>query len=257
MRVLVVDDERLLLAKMKNLLGEVLAPADEIAAFGNAEETLAWVKENSPDVVFLDIELRGTMNGVELAQRIQELHHQTNIIFCTGYANYALDAIRVRCSGFLLKPITREGIVKAMGDLRYPLQAPQKRVKVRCLGNFDVLVDGVPVKFKYEKTKELLAVLVDGNGERFSNAMLESIIWEETGHMNYLKSLRRDLSQTLAELGCEDIIRNQSGKLAIVPEMLDCDYYELVAGRLKTHVHLNEYMSQYSWADLSGKAQLV
>lgn len=254
MRVLVVDDEKLLLARMVSLLGKILSPADAVGGFSTVEDALDWAKAAPVDVAFLDIELAGEVNGVALAAQLQALYPHVNIIFCTGYPQYALDAIGIRCSGYLLKPPTVDAIKNALGTLRYPVQAPTKRVQVRCLGNFDVQVDGVPVKFKYEKTKELLAVLVDGAGEYISNNRLEEIIWEDTGHINYLKSLRLDLTQTLTALGCADIISVKSGKIAIVPDAISCDYYDLMSGRSTRRVHLQEYMSQYSWADLTGKA---
>lgn len=254
LRVLVVDDEKLLLGRMVSLLGKILSPTDELGSFSTAGDALAWAESRPVDVAFLDIELKEETNGVALAEQLQKLHPRLNVIFCTGYTQYAMDAIGVRCSGYLLKPPTAEAISKALENLRYPVAAAAKRVQVRCLGNFDIQVDGTPVKFKYEKTKEVLAVLVDKMGEYVSNSFLEQTIWENVGHINYLKSLRLDLTQTLSSLGCADIIATKSGNIAIVPEAIDCDYYNLVNGKTTQRVHLQEYMSQYSWADRTGKA---
>ena len=54
------------------------------------------------------------MDGVTMAERLRLLHPDCGIVFCTGHAQYAVDAIgRLRVDGYLIKPIDREAIVAA------------------------------------------------------------------------------------------------------------------------------------------------
>jgi hypothetical protein len=64
-----------------------------------------------------------------------------------------------------------------------------------------------------------------------------------------MKSLRRDLLETLEAAGCGNIIAQQRGKLGVVPDRLDCDYYDWCDGKRMGIVWQGEYMVQYSWSE--------
>ena len=64
-----------------------------------------------------------------------------------------------------------------------------------------------------------------------------------------MKSLRRDLLETLEAADCSNIIAQQRGKLGIVPEYLSCDYYDWCDGKRMGLFWHGEYMTQYSWSE--------
>ncbi|MCQ2448026.1 MAG: response regulator [Oscillibacter sp.] len=253
MNILLVDDEILLLEKLKRTVAAV-APDADLYAFSKAREALEFTQTTPIDIAFLDINMR-ILSGMELANQIQAIYPKVNIIFCTGYAEYALDAHDLHCSGYLLKPVSEEKVADALNNLRYPIgsgkdsEEPKKRVEIHCFGNFNVTIDGVPVHFKYEKTRELLAYLVDRQGALTSLAEIAAVLWEDEEHEYYLKSLRRDLILTLEEAGCSDILEKERGKLAILPEKISCDYYDWRSGKIPSSSYSGEYMAQYSWAE--------
>lgn len=87
--------------------------------------------------------------------------------------------------------------------------APGKRVRMQTFGNFEVYVDGKPLEFKYSRTKEMLAYLVDRQGALCTMAEIQAVLFEdEMGHESYIKSLRRDLQVTLDEAGCGNARRS-------------------------------------------------
>jgi DNA-binding LytR/AlgR family response regulator len=71
------------------------------------EEFLAELKENKPDLVFLDIDL-GEWNGITLGETIKTTYEAAIIVYITAYEEYALEAFRVRAFHYLLKPLTEE-----------------------------------------------------------------------------------------------------------------------------------------------------
>ena len=71
------------------------------------ETFLKLLKTDKPDLVFLDINMKG-MNGIKLGEKIRALYEKTVLIYITGYEKYAIDAFRVRAFHYLLKPITQE-----------------------------------------------------------------------------------------------------------------------------------------------------
>ena len=76
------------------------------------------IQENRPDIAFLDIEV-GYMSGMELARKIKAAHPLCNIVFCTGYSEYATQAFDLGASDYLLKPITAEKLLNALAHLRH------------------------------------------------------------------------------------------------------------------------------------------
>ena len=86
-------------------------------------------------------------------------------VFVTGYSHYALDAMELHPSGYVMKPATKEKVELKLENLRYPIiNESDKRVKVQTFGNFEVFVDGVPLKFVSARSKELFAYLIDRRG---------------------------------------------------------------------------------------------
>lgn len=198
-KILAVDDERLLLAKLVKTIKDV-EPDCEIFDFSVATEALDFVKGKSEnlEIAFLDIEMRGGLSGLQLGKVLTEYYPNINIIYVTGYSQYAINAFDMHASGYILKPVTREGVLKELNSLRYSLDNQlEKVIKVTCFGNFEVFSNDVPVKFERKKTKELLAYLVDRKGSSVSNGELCSVLWEEKSDTESLKSQLRNLISDL------------------------------------------------------------
>ncbi len=141
MIAMTVDDERPMLAA---LTAAVSASPDisSVMEFTTCSSALEWAENNTVDVAFLDISMRG-MGGLKLAEKIVELHPDCRIIFCTGYTQYALDAIQLHVSGYLLKPITAEAVQKELDYIK-GRKAKEKLLSVQCFGSFEVKKRSVP-----------------------------------------------------------------------------------------------------------------
>ena len=103
MKILCVDDEPLALEMLTEAIEEAQPDAD-IKPFNKQSELLEEARQNGCDIAFLDIHMRG-MNGVELAKKLKEINPKMNIIFVTGYDEYTGDAMRLRASGYVMKPV--------------------------------------------------------------------------------------------------------------------------------------------------------
>ena len=247
MKIIAVDDERIALEGLLDVIREA-APEAELSGFEYPEDALAFVDEHDCNIAFLDVEM-AVMSGVELAEQLKLRNPDINIIFATGFEEYRKEAYDLHASGYLTKPITAEKVKKELSDLRRPIPK-RRRMRVQTFGNFEAYIDGMPIAFKYSKTKELLAYLVDRKGALCTSAELQAVIFEDdAGHESYMKSLRRDLLETLESAGCGNIIAQQRGKLGVVPDNLDCDYYDWCEGKQKGISWQGEYMVQYSWAE--------
>lgn len=116
--VIMVDDRKLILTGGLPILEEVM-PNAAVTGFTDANEAIEYAKANRVALAFLDIELRN-MTGLELCRALLDINPRTNVVYLTAYSEYALDAWNTGASGFMLKPITPEGVREQLKNLRYP-----------------------------------------------------------------------------------------------------------------------------------------
>lgn len=116
--VILVDDEEIILTGGLPVL-ETALPNATIAGFTRPSEAIEYARVNNIALAFLDIEM-GRMSGLELCQKLLTINPRTNIVFLTAYADYSFDAWQTGASGFMLKPLTPEGVREQLQMLRYP-----------------------------------------------------------------------------------------------------------------------------------------
>ena len=112
MRVLIVDDEMPARNRLRQLLEDDGNHA-VVGMAGNGRQALDVATETSPDVVLLDIRMPG-LSGIEVAHHLNTLQDPPAIIFTTAYDEYAIEAFETSAIGYVLKPVRRERLVKAL-----------------------------------------------------------------------------------------------------------------------------------------------
>lgn len=122
MKILIVDDEQLVLDDMVEMLDNIKL-VEEIHSFSKSRDALAYAKENEVDVAILDIDMPG-INGLDLAHEILKEHPKADVIFSTGFGEFALDAYRLQASGYLMKPIKKS---KLQAELEHIKELRQMR----------------------------------------------------------------------------------------------------------------------------------
>ena len=254
MRIMCVDDEPLAL-KMLEMSIQKAKPDAEVKSFRKPRELLEAAQQDGCDIAFLDIHMRG-MNGVELAKELKGVNPKMNIIFVTGFSDYAGDAMSLHASGYIMKPVNKDKIERELSDLRFPITPKSNALlRVQCFGNFDVFTpDGAHVRFERSKAKEVFAYLVHKQGSSCTTRELFAAIFEDEPYEKKLQNLLQTyiyaMIKSLKAVGAEAAVVRSYNALAVNPEVLDCDYYrfkELDAGAV--NAYQNEYMSQYYWAD--------
>ena len=141
MVTLAIDDMLPAAQQIRGLMAEIDPEGNHLAGC-DPEGSISSVEQEKPDIVWLDIEMPG-MNGLETAAKIKQVSPDTNIVFVTGFPDYAVDAFGMHASGFVLKPASAERLREEIDNLRRPLRrADEKKIRVQCFGNFEVFVDG-------------------------------------------------------------------------------------------------------------------
>ena len=112
MNVLIVDDEPPARARLRQLLEDT----GEHAVVGeaqNGQQALELCASLGPDVILLDISMPG-LNGIETAHHLNALEKPPCVIFTTAYDRYAVEAFDARAVGYVLKPVRRERLERAL-----------------------------------------------------------------------------------------------------------------------------------------------
>ncbi len=247
MRILLVDDEELQLLRLVNTLKSVLKD-EELLSFSNPDKALEEAKKNRIDLAFLDIEMPH-LNGIQLAKKLKAINPQTKVIFVTAYDNYALDAFKVHASGYVTKPVNVDKIKKELEQLEGLVELkPTKKIQIKCFGNFEIFYQGEPVKFAYQKSKEVVAYLVDREGSMVNVNELNAVLWEED-HKSYLRNLIADIKNSLTAINCGDVFIKRHNECAIDINKVDCDAFEYKNDNPDAiRMYRGEYMIQYPWA---------
>ena len=117
--VIMVDDSKVILSDGLAVLEEVL-PNATITGFIWPQEAIDYAKVKRVTLAILDIEL-GTASGIDLCRKLLEINPRTNVVYLTAYPEYSLDAWNTDACGFMVKPLTPEGVRRQLKKLRYPI----------------------------------------------------------------------------------------------------------------------------------------
>lgn len=113
-KAIIVDDEPYCCESLATLL-ERFCPEVKISAVCNSgQEALTAIQEIKPHLVFLDIEMP-YMNGFELLEKLPAIDFE--LVFTTSYDQYAIKAFRFSALDYLLKPVDREELQKAVSKV--------------------------------------------------------------------------------------------------------------------------------------------
>ncbi len=261
--ILAVDDEKLVLDDFSYELNRVF-PGYKLKCERNPMSALEWAKSlKKSDAVlsyaFLDIKME-SMNGLELAYQLKVIFPDVILIFCTAYSEYAYDAFGLFAKGYLLKPVNADQIRRVLDEMvkdwRQTATTLKRDIRVQTFGNFEFFVDGKPVIFKREKSKELLAFLVDRHGASVTTKQIASTLWEDVPYDQKLKNMTTtvisSLRNTLNDEGIGELLIKSWNHLAIDISRIKCDAYDFEnMDAVAVNSFKGEYMTNYSWAEFT------
>lgn len=111
MKILIIEDEESAVEQLKNMLQQLVERPDIVGAIDNIEEAVEYLSlRPAVDLIFLDIHLS---DGLSF-EIFKEVKVDIPVIFTTAYDQYAIQAFEVNSIGYLLKPIRKEKLQKAL-----------------------------------------------------------------------------------------------------------------------------------------------
>lgn len=118
--IIMVDDNKIILTGGLPILEEII-PNASVTGFTKPSEAVEYAKANRIVLAFLDIEM-GNISGLDVCRELLEINPHTNVVYLTAYKEYSFDAWSTGACGFMLKPITAEGVREQLTKLRYPFR---------------------------------------------------------------------------------------------------------------------------------------
>ena len=125
--VLIVDDEHLIRSLIRRSIPWAEHGMEVIGEAADGEEALAFIKERQPQIAIVDINIP-FINGLELARTVYEEKYSTNVIFLTGYRNfaYAKKAVTYHVFDYLLKPLNVNDALAVLDRLCQKIEKEQQ-----------------------------------------------------------------------------------------------------------------------------------
>lgn len=268
MKILAVDDEMLQLEKLEDSIYEAI-PEATVYSSRRTSDVLRMIEETEFDIAFLDIQMRG-ITGVEIARKLKAHNPKINIIFVTAYDEFKSEAMDMKASGYITKPVNAAKIKSELKDLRYPVSGIEQTgvgekesavsgiqplLYIQCFGNFDVF-DKMhkPLRFERTKAKELLAYLVFRHGSRCTNKELAMVLFEDRDFgekvQDSFRHVAASLMKALRQVDAEAVIIRDNTGYAIDVNLVDCDYFRFLKEDPTAKIRYSgDFMFQYSWAE--------
>lgn len=109
MKTLIIDDERLARAELRNML-QAHPELEIVGEAANGKEAIELIQKHHPELLFLDIQMP-EMSGFEL---LSQLDAAPEVIFVTAYDEYAIRAFEVNALDYLLKPVEEDRLKQAI-----------------------------------------------------------------------------------------------------------------------------------------------
>jgi two-component system, LytTR family, response regulator len=148
---IIVEDEELSRETLRNYLIKYCPKITVVAEAANIIEGKSAIEKHNPNVVFLDVEMPFG-NAFDLLEQIENITFET--IFVTAFSNYAIRALNLSASYYLLKPVDIDELVKAVDKIELSIS------KINELNHTKILIDNIKIENK--QLQKIVLPLIDG-----------------------------------------------------------------------------------------------
>lgn len=188
MNIVIIDDEKLAIDVLSIMIKKLTQfPITIKGTFTNAMDAFALFEKESIDVVFLDMEMID-VHGLHIAERLLAKYPSLQIIFVTAHTEFAVDAFDIEATGYLLKPVRENRLVRALTKVqqmvtsRQESPADKKTINMHAyvLGSFRLVdVQNEIVKWRTRKVQELFLYLWFHRSKPLLNPAILEELWPD------------------------------------------------------------------------------
>lgn len=143
LKFVVCDDNVNILSKISKMLETIFInnsyDASIVLQETNGNNVISFIKSNNIDVLLLDIDLKGNISGLTIAEELRKINKNAYIIFTTGHLEYAMIAYKFKTFDYLPKPITMERLEETISRLFSDLENSKNKKYIK-LGNTQTII---------------------------------------------------------------------------------------------------------------------
>ncbi len=140
MKTIIIEDETLAAERLEELIHEIDSSIEVISKLTSVEQSVKYLKQNKPDLIFLDIQLE---DGLSFSI-FETVEVDVPIIFTTAYDQYAIKAFKLNSIDYLLKPIKKDELRESLNKY--------KNIKSSYLMDFEDIIRSIQSKeISYKK----------------------------------------------------------------------------------------------------------
>lgn len=239
LRGIIVDDDDLILDILETMVLDT-GLLEIRGKFTNPLLALEQIQKEELEVIFLDIQMPD-INGLELAEKILQLKHQVQIVFITAHSEYAVEAFEVNALDYLLKPVSKNRLLKTLSRLTGEDQPTTSSLShspltINCFRTLEVSLSKPTketIKWRTAKAKELFAYLWHHRGKYLDKYTIIDVLWPEMDLDKALTNLHTTiyyLRKTFSALGFVNLVEYNRGsyKLELSEVYCDVDHFDYV-----------------------------
>ncbi len=191
LKAILVDGEILTLKRMEHLLKPYQENIMLVGAFTGYKEAIRMCEQQVIDLAFIDVKIPGT-NGIDLSEKLLEINPQINIVFVTGFQQYAVKAFELNAVDYLLKPVSIERFQKTMeriltskclnNNIGRDIGSTDKLYHILCFGGLKIITgsqEKKPIFWRTAKAAELFAFLVHYKGKLVHKNKIIEALWPD------------------------------------------------------------------------------
>lgn len=145
------DDNKYILDRLSKMLESIFIEhnidAEVSFASTSPSSTLQYIKQNSINVIFLDIDLKSNISGLDLANEIRKINNKAYLIFSSAHLEYILIAYKYKTFDFIPKPITSERLEETILRIMKDLNTDNSANKFIRLNNRNTIINQDSIKF--------------------------------------------------------------------------------------------------------------
>ncbi len=264
LRTILVDDEELSIKRLKKILTEC-SGIQICNTFSNSLEAYEYIKKNKVDVAFLDISMPD-IDGMTFADMLRDTDSNIDVVFITGYDEYAVKAFELNALDYLLKPVTCERLQKTLDKIRKKRRYMRENpgIRISLFNGFKIYTtddEGREIKLRSPKTEELFAFIVYKGTT--SREEIVDTLWGGFDFNKALKNINANIyyiRKALNSYGLEDCIKTGKKEIGIDAGRITCDLFEFERlikknkiTRIKDSGIYEEAVELYSGGFLNGK----
>lgn len=204
-RVLIVEDDK----EIRNSFLLIVNSSEQFSvvnAYGSCEEAIKHLNHDKPDIILMDIELPGGMNGIQGTKTIKDKYPHADIIMVTVYedSDLVFEALKAGASGYITKSANYRELLSALEEIMRGGAPMSSKIARLVIDNFHVNPNSPLTK----RETEILQLISEG--KTYTQISEELFISKETSKTHikniYAKLQVRSKSEALAKANLEKLI---------------------------------------------------